>query len=153
MEQLCTPEGKVRLLVEALAGHAKKAGLTEERVRDAAEIRLRAGRIYSPGYFGPSLYVQITTLPPERDHYPAYGIQLSFMRGVETPAGFFTRAATWNTGSIGQGGADYIIGALNANLDRFVSAFLRAHDHPACQAALGSGTRDDTPREDEADGP
>ena len=45
---LCPPDEGMNLVVENLPEHAPQAGLTEERIRNAAESRLRAAGIYDP---------------------------------------------------------------------------------------------------------
>lgn len=132
---LCPPEERMDLVVEMLDEDAKKGGLTEEQVQNAAESRLRAAGLYDPNVAA-YLYVNITAGPPETgsNHFPFYSIQVRYLRGLYDLR-LFSRglATTWWTGSAGQGGSGSILSALSRHLDKFLVEHLRVRDSKACR--------------------
>ena len=124
----CRP---MRLVVADLPSDAKEIGLNRDRLRFAAESRLRSARLHTDsraesasallsiraGVLGMSFYVQLGYAKMVSDH-------ASGREGL---------AETWNAGGYGTHGKDagYILQALSGYLDRFLAEYLRVNE-PAC---------------------
>ena len=133
--ELCPPNERMRLIVERLDEHATKADLTKMQIRNAAESRLRGAGLYDPDA-DPYLYVRVNAGPPEAGsrHFPFYSILVEYARvlyDLRLPWARF--AATWETGSAGQGDSSHILSNLSQHLDKFLVEYLRVRDSKACQ--------------------
>ena len=152
----CEP---IYLIVGSLPDHAAEWGLTREAITATVRSRLRAARLYSrtpsrsfphrPGSmvhlsaFRAWLYVHVNTLSEGR----AFNVSLEFKKRLpdrlpgrlRDPArsGEAGRATTWNTRTVGQGDADYILSTVSQLTDEFIDAYLRVNAS-ACQ---GPGQR------------
>ena len=144
----CEP---IFLAVEYLPDHAAEMGLTRETITTTVRSRLRAARLYSrrpdrsvpyrPGsriYVSaprPRLSVHVNTLSEGR----AFNVDLRFTKWLSDPElnGETGRATTWDTGTVGQGDADYILSVVSRLTDKFIDEYLRVNDS-ACQ---GPGQR------------
>ena len=130
---LCPPDEGMALVVESLDEDAKREDLTEEQIRNAAESRLRVAGIYDPEAF-PYLYINVVVGPPEIGRFPFYSINVRYYRQLLDPRLPRLRsAATWNSGSVGQGGRSFILSFLSQHLDKFLVDYLRVRDSKACQ--------------------
>ena len=123
----CEP---MRLVVENLSDDAAEIGLTEERLRFAAESRLRAARLYTADRGTPYyLYVNV--------HVVGRGVStsLEYNKMLFDPAsGESGMATTWDigqTGTHGQDAAAFIVSGLSEVLDRFLTEYLRVNEE-AC---------------------
>lgn len=145
----CEP---IYLIVESLPDHAAEWGLTREAITTAVRSRLRAARLYSrssrrsvpyrPGsivHVSDSralLYVHVNSLSEGE----AFSVDVEFKKRLSDwsrlpdPArsGEAGRATTWDTGSVGQGDADYILSTVSQLTDRFIDEYLRVNAS-ACQ--------------------
>ena len=130
---LCPPNEGMRLVVESLDEDAIRGELTEEQIRNAAESRLRAARIYDPEA-DPYLYINVNAGFPQGGHFSFFAIGVTYNRVLLDPRlPKFGYAATWNTGFAGQGGSSYILSNLSRLLDKFLVDYLRVRDSKACQ--------------------
>ena len=132
---LCTMDGRMDLTVGALPEHASRAGVTDERVRDVIEGRLRRARIHDPNA-DPLLQALFVLGEPEDGHIPFYSIELSFLRElVAESVGLSALAETWSTGGAGQGDADSLLDHLGDLVDGFIGAYGRVRQSDACREA------------------
>lgn len=136
---LCPADEGMRLVVESLEEDAKQGYLTEEQIRNAAESRLRAARLYDPEA-DPYLYINVNAGSPQMEHFPFFSIGVTYNRVLLAPRLLrFGYAATWSTGFAGQGGSSYILSNLSRLLDGFLVDYLRVHDSKACQDLRAEG--------------
>lgn len=132
---LCPPDEGMGLVVERLREHARRGGITEEQIRNAAESRLRAAGIYDPEA-DPFLYIRANIGPLEKGSkfFSYYSIDVKYKRVLlDHRLPRFGYATTWDTGSAGQGRSSYILSALSGFLDKFLVDYLRVRDSEACQ--------------------
>lgn len=121
--------GLVSLVVERLHDDAKKMGITEDRIQNTVESRLRGGRIY--GESGPPfVYINVNIMGA------VVSIRLEFrpavIRSGFEHVGF---APTWYIFSIGtfRENAGYaIIQTVAEYTDKFINEYLRVNA-PACK--------------------
>ena len=123
----CQPMG---LAVEGLNDDARDIRLTEERLRVAADSRLRAARLYTSDALRADyayLYVNVNVSGP------AFSIRLAYNKIARDMFGRTGWATTWTTGAAGTHGRDasYIVSVLSEHLDRFLAAYLRVNEE-AC---------------------
>ena len=147
--ELCPSDKGMSLVVENLHENAREGDLTEERIRNAAESRLRAAGIYD-SKATPYLYVNVIVGRPERGdrHFPYYSIGVEYRRVLldDRVLGLGYRvldsdwgdqlygfATTWDIGGSGQGDSGYILSNLSQLLDTFLVDYLRVRDSKACQ--------------------
>ena len=124
----CRP---MKLVMEDLSDDSKEIRLTEDRLRLAAESRLRAARLYTDSLHVSNaayLYIKVHVLGR------AYSIDVEYSKAVFDEASDDSgMAVTWQTGSLGTHGQDagFIVQNLSEHLDRFLAAYLRVNE-PAC---------------------
>lgn len=111
-------------------------GLTKEQVQTDAELRLRKAGIRvlsetewlkTPG--GPYLYVRVNVMKKEDSSLYAFSIYVALKQRVLTERNpkISSFATTWDTGSIGIVGENYlrdIRGSVADDVDEFINAFL-----------------------------
>jgi hypothetical protein len=121
---------ELEYLIENLSDGAKKLRLTENRLQNKVELRLRqAGIKPSDGSqsfsANPYLYVQANI------GGRGFNVSVQFKRWMSYQVGgrtFKKFAATWDTGVTGTtNDADYVVGALDDALDIFLNAYLKAN--------------------------
>ena len=113
------------VLVEDLGPDARNVGLTGERLRFAAESRLRGARLYQGEPGAPYLYVRVNIVGP------AFSVDLQYNKWLFDPAsGLGGVAPTWRRGVTGTHGrtAEYIVSALSGLLDQFLTEYLRVNE-------------------------
>lgn len=126
----CRPS---QIVVESLSADAKNIGLTKERLRLAAESRLRAARLYTDSReaaSGAYLYVRVTVVGV------AYAIEVNYKKRVFDLAGDVGGlATTWEVGSTGTHGnalgSAFIMQYVSEHLDQFLANYLKVNE-PAC---------------------
>ena len=123
----CEP---IYLGVEYLGDEAIKMGLTREAITTTVRSRLRAARLRIYRGRDPYLlYVNVTTL----SRGTAFSVRLEFKKRLPDPElngkkGF---ATTWNTMTVGQGDAAYILSVVSRLTDQFIDEYLRVNE-PSC---------------------
>lgn len=129
----CEPVG---VLVESLTDDGKKLGLTKDDIQMTVESRLRAARLYPTAkQFAelipniPILYVRIHV------GNAAFVVNLELGKQVldEYYSGYGGRAYTWRTGRAGiyengGSGANYLLGLLAMDMDKFIVDYLRVNE-------------------------
>ena len=120
----CRP---MRLVVESLHAAAKDIGLTKERLRVAAESRLRAARMYTDSHDAADfsyLYVKVGVTKR------AFDIDVSYSKWLSDEFGRSGRAKTWERGSFGTHGGDAsrLVFQVSEHLDEFIAAYLRINE-------------------------
>ena len=133
---LCPSNEQMFLVVEELDEDDAKGGLTEEQVRNAAESRLRGTELYDPDVLAPLLYINVNTGPPETgsSHFPFFSIRVQYKRLLyDLRQSWLGLAATWDTGSAGQGDSSFILSNLSQHIDLFLVEYLRVRDSKACR--------------------
>ena len=129
----------MRLVVESLDEDAIRGDLTEGQIRNAAESRLRAARIYDPEADS-YLYINVNAGSPQMGHFQFFAIGVTYKRVLLDPRlPWFGYAATWDTGFAGQGGSSYILSNLTRLLDKFLVEYLRVRDSVECQELRAKG--------------
>ena len=126
---------RMDLVVERLGKAREAGGLTQDRIRNAVESRLRGAQVFSDSRVAAYLYVNVNTGKPRKggQHYPYYSIDLAYKRVLADPeTGERGFATTWNRGGTGQGDAPWIIDSLHELVDEFLVAYLRVRDAPRC---------------------
>ena len=115
------------LVVESLNDDAKEMGLTKDRLRMAAESRLRSAQLYSEGQIE-YLYVNVNVVGL------AFSISLVYKKGAFDEHGNVGMAATWNAGKTGTHGRNpgFIISGLSELMDKFLVEYLRVNE-AACE--------------------
>lgn len=130
---LCSREGRMDLVVDALPEHAARAGLMRDGIRDVIESRLRRVRLHDPNA-EPLLHAVIVLGESEEGHIPFYSIELRYLRDLlAEPLGLAALAETWSTGGAGQGDADSFLAHLGGLVDEFIAEYLRVRDSEACR--------------------
>lgn len=132
---LCSPGGRMDLAVSERPGHAARAGLRRDGVREAIESRLRRVRLHDPNA-EPLLHAAIVVGEPKEGHIPFYSIKIGYFRELTAERiGVTSLAETWSTGGAGQGDADSFLDHLGSLVDTFVAEYLRVRDSAACREA------------------
>ena len=132
---LCSPGGRMDLAVSERPGHAARAGLRRDGVREAIESRLRRVRLLDPNA-EPLLHAAIVVGEPKEEHIPFYSIKIGYLRELTAERiGVTSLAETWSTGGAGQGDADSFLDHLGSLVDTFVAEYLRVRDSAACVEA------------------
>lgn len=122
---------------------AEEIGLTSKRLSDLVELRLRTARLYSaddtlvvggpPGTrspWSPYLFVNVRAHKPSG--YPAaFRFDVKYMkvftidiRGTRESS----NATTWERGTVGYGGRDFILDRLSEYIDEFILEYLRVNE-------------------------
>jgi len=141
--QLYTGCAPVVYMVEDI-DEAEVIGLTTEAISNLVELKLRSARLYGDEYrFDKAgtdyLYVNVFTLKNsfflgiefKRAAMPL-GVGLDPEgRDLNEFANFYTYATFWQKYFIGRGDADYILGGLSKDLDKFLLAYLKVNEE-AC---------------------
>ena len=124
----CRP---MMLVVEGLTPGAQAVGLTEERIRLAAESRLRAARLYTESIEkANSTYLYINIHVVGRAH----NITVKYRKWVTDLVNNLNGpATTWIVDGTGTHSEDagFIIQGLSSHLDEFLAGYLRVNE-PAC---------------------
>ena len=115
------------LLVEGLNADAAAISLTEERLRTAAESRLRVARLYESALAmgGAVLYVNVGV------NGRAFVVFLAYKKTLLDPAsGEGGLGTTWENGSTGThgGDAERVVSTLSRHLDQFLTEYLRVNE-------------------------
>jgi len=119
----------VAVLVEGLSADAGRLGLTEDRIQARVELRLRSAGLTPGNDFSKnetSLYVNVNV------GSSAYSVAVEYKRQVVFITGnrrYRYLATTWESASIETHARSrvYIMNALDQNLDKFLSAYLKAN--------------------------
>ncbi len=118
---------EVTVVVETLGPDAASIGLTSERIKNRAELRLRgAGLTLIDLSLGGYLYVNINIVGN------AFSILIGFERLIYYQVNdqvYLTSARTWISGGAGTHGesATYILDAIDEYLEGFLIEYLRAN--------------------------
>lgn len=103
-------------------------GLTEESIRRKCELRIRqAGLEPTKKETYLNVGVKVKSLGPS---WGLFAVSLRFYRYVVFGANertYYRFASTWEDGSVGEGGADFIISSLDRFLDGFLNEYLKAN--------------------------
>ena len=126
--QLCNSCRPMELVVEGLNNDAKKIGLTEERLKVAAESRLRAARLYTDSWSAASgafLYINVNAFRNSFSLLVQYNKRL-----IDPVSGETSASGTWSSGTVGGHGGDpgYIGQSLSERLDKFLVEYLRVNE-------------------------
>ena len=120
---------RMRLIVEGVSEDAVEFDLTDERIRVAAESRLRAARLYTDGVSAPYLYVRVSV------NGSAFYIEVSYKKFLfDSASGVPGYAQSWNVGGIGTHGRDsgFVLQAVSEYVDGFILEYLRVNED-ACE--------------------
>ena len=119
---------KMDLVVESLdTDYASEIGLTTEAIRNAAESRLRAARLFDADA-KQFLYVNVGVVGR------AFSISINLERRLDDLGyGHGGLANVWNRGSLGthgggHSGGQFVLGSLSKHLDEFIAKYLAAND-------------------------
>ena len=116
--------------VERLTTDEHKIGLTRDRIQTRVELRLRSAGLTPGNDFsknGTALHVNVNVIGD------AFSIAVEYKRRVEFTTGnrrYRHVAMAWDSGTTGthsRTGAVYIMNSLDQNLDKFLSAYLKAN--------------------------
>lgn len=133
--RLCPQEEQMGMIVQGLAEHTKRAGLTEAQIRNAVESRLRGARIYKEDA-RPYVNVKFYAAEPATggQYFELYGISLEYNRLlIALHLNLAYPVPTWSTGTIGKGDVASVLGNLSRLVDEFLAEYLRVRDSEACQ--------------------
>ncbi len=134
--QLFTGCARMGLVVEDLPPGAGQIGLTRGAITRAVESRLRSARLYTSDSEYPFyvLYVNVGVLDLDRGGSLPYAVDIYFTQWLYNPrVDEYYTAKTWNSGSYGQGGSQFILGSISEHMDRFLTEYLRVNEE-ACDA-------------------
>jgi len=132
---LCSPGGRMDLVVDDLPEHAARAGLTADTIREAVEGRLRRARLLDPNA-EPLVHVEIVLGEPEEGHIPFYSVEVRYLRDlVAERLRLAALAETWSAGGAGQGDAASFLDHLGTFVDTFTAEYRRVRDSDACMEA------------------
>ena len=124
----CRP---VELVIEPLDDHAAGIGLTEERIRSAAESRLRGARLYADLPFRTNFAELHIRIKVGGASGMAYSMEVQYRKWLsDAESGESGRAMTWESGAVGTHGRDagHILQFLAEVMDRFLAAYLRVNE-------------------------
>ena len=133
--RLCPHEEHMRIVVQELPDHARRAGLTIAQIRNAVESRLRGARIYNENSRS-FVHVRLILGEPTTgsQYFDLYGITLEYSQLLSAiPLDLAFPVPTWSTSSIGKGDVASILGYLGLGVDKFLVEYLRVRDSEACQ--------------------
>ena len=100
---------------------------TIERLKFAAESRLRGARLYESTMSVPVLYVRVGAVGR------AYHVALEYHKQVvDVATDEAYSARTWHVGGTGIGDVDSIVSTLTGFLDQFLTEYLRVNEE-ACE--------------------
>ena len=111
-----------------LSDDAKRILLTHKPLTAAAESRLRAAQLFGIRMFGPRLYVAVHVVGP------AFSVSVKLAKSLwDQSSRELDYAVTWHTAMWGTHSSDrnYIVSALQQQLDTFMAAYLRVNEE-AC---------------------
>ena len=132
---LCSPGGRMDVVVDDVPEHAARAGLTTDAIREAVEGRLRRARLLDPNA-EPLLHAEFILGEPQEEHIPFYSIEVRYLRDVLAErVGLAALAETWSTGGSGQGDAASFLDHLDSFVDAFIAEYRRVRDSEACREA------------------
>ena len=132
---LCSPGGRMDVVVDELPEHAAGSGLTAGSIRKAIESRLRRARLHDPNA-EPLLHVEIVLGEPDEGHIPFYSIEVRYLRDlVAERLRLAALAETWSTGGAGQGAAASFLAHLHTFVDAFIAEYQRVQGSEACVEA------------------
>ena len=118
----CRP---MALVIESMPENSAKIGLSEQSLRDLAERRLRAARLYDENSGNSALYVRVSV------EGGAFAINVHYRKIVIDAASSIRFAAvTWETGGVGTApadGANFVTAGLSRFLDEFLIEYLRVN--------------------------
>jgi len=123
----CQP---LRLVVESVRENT--AGLTTERLQQAAEGRLREAGLFSDSRLPPSSPILYINANVVRE---AYSVDVAFRKWLHDPASDrFSSATTWDSGSAGThaGNSEFILSSMLRQLEEFIAAYQRVNEE-ACE--------------------
>ena len=134
---LCPLDERMRVLVEKLPDRMKRGGLTEERIHDAVEKRLRSANIYDIKA-EPYLYVRMESTEPASGirSFAFFVVDVQYLRRLaHVPRSGWTRLYTvWSKGSTGAGTPEWVMETLEGIVDKFMLEYLRVRDTEECQS-------------------
>ena len=137
LPRLWTECAAMQLVVGDVSNEARDLALTTTILEAAAAARLRAARLLvdDPTY---GLWIGFDFLKVasgRRVTGVAFDLKVRFFQPLWDPvAGAWRAAATWNdsmlgtTGNLGVDARQFVLGALDELLDRFISEYLRANE-------------------------
>ena len=129
---LCSPGGRMDVVVDDIPEHAARAGLTADAIREAVEGRLRRARLLDPNA-EPLLHAEIVLGEPQEEHIPFYSIEVRYLRDVLAErVGLAALAETWSAGGAGQGDAASFLDHLGSYVDAFIAEYRRVQTSEAC---------------------
>ncbi len=119
----------VTVLVEDVSADARSIGLTRDLIQTRVELRLRSAGLTPSKDITKNrvfLYVQVNV---QRD---TFSTSVEYQRLVESPTGnrrYRYFATTWTSDNTGTHARDTasLMNALDQNLDKFLSAYLKAN--------------------------
>lgn len=117
----------VRVVIEDLSKDAADIGLTKERLRTRAELRLRQARFRPDRQAGTEyVYVRVNVVGS------AFSVRVEFRRTLSYTVSQVIRqisATTWDHGGVGAhgGSSEYVVQSLDASLDAFLNDYLAAN--------------------------
>ncbi len=119
----------VVVVIERLSADAGRLGLTEDRIQARVELRLRSAGLTPGNDFSKnetSLYVNVNVGGSAYSAAVEYKRKMVFITGNRR---YRYLATTWESTSIGTHARSrvYIMNALDQNLDKFLSAYLKAN--------------------------
>jgi len=126
--RLCNVCRPMDLVVEGLDRKATDIGLTEDRLRIAAESRLRSARLYTDSHTesnGAFLYINAGVVGR------AWSLHVRYVKHLSDPVtGETSLAPAWQEGVFGTHSGDpgYIIQSLSEELDKFLVEYLRVNE-------------------------
>lgn len=117
----------INIRIEELNAHSAVIGLTEQRIRTKAELKLRqAGLRPQSEWPATHLYVNISVLDSSFSTEIAYRRPVFYYKGRQVMG---TVAPSWTRSMIGTHGGDpeFIIQSLDTALDMFLNEYLEAN--------------------------
>ena len=103
--------------------------LTEERISDLAEGRLRGARIFDSDASEWSFVVVAVNILGN-----VFSTEVSFLKPLKDPFDKFGLGQTWTSGSFGQhqGDSEFVLSYLSKGIDQFILEYLRVNEE-ACE--------------------
>ena len=131
---------KMSVLVEGLDSEGRKSGLTEDRLRTIAELKLRLGGVrvltteetLADSDINPYLYVNVNAMSISDGARYIFSVDVSLRRVVRSPInGEPVVALLWNSGGIASAGRasmpKYAEDYVSEHVESFLNDFLKAN--------------------------
>lgn len=105
-------------------------GLTEERIRNVVESRLRAARLYDQNDSRPLLTVSVDMMAEREFTVVPYSLEIEFHKWLfDDITGREFIAGIYDTANYGRSGdAGFIIQIISEHMDRFINEYLRINE-------------------------